>query len=30
MQAFRSEEYCWWQVGEYSYDIFMVQTRTRA
>jgi hypothetical protein len=30
MQAFRSEEYCWWQVGEYRYDTFMVQTRTRA
>jgi TRAP-type mannitol/chloroaromatic compound transport system substrate-binding protein len=30
MQAFGSEEYSWWQVDEYSYDTFMVQTRTRA
>ena len=23
MQAFRVEEYCWWQVGEYSFGTFM-------
>jgi TRAP-type mannitol/chloroaromatic compound transport system substrate-binding protein len=25
MQAFRNEEYFWWQVAEYSYDTFMTQ-----
>jgi TRAP-type mannitol/chloroaromatic compound transport system substrate-binding protein len=30
MQAFRNEEYFWWQVAEYSYDTFMIRTRTRA
>jgi TRAP-type mannitol/chloroaromatic compound transport system substrate-binding protein len=30
MQAFRSEEYFWWQVAEYSYDTFMIRSRTRS
>ena len=30
MQAFRNEEYFWWQVAEYSYDTFMIRSRTRA
>ncbi len=30
MQAFRGEEYFWWQVAEYSYDTFMIRSRTRA
>jgi TRAP-type mannitol/chloroaromatic compound transport system substrate-binding protein len=29
MQAFRNEEYLWWQVAEYSYDTFMIRSRTR-
>jgi TRAP-type mannitol/chloroaromatic compound transport system substrate-binding protein len=30
MQAFRNDEYYWWQVAEYSYDTFMIRSRTRA
>jgi TRAP-type mannitol/chloroaromatic compound transport system substrate-binding protein len=30
MQAFRNEEYFWWQVAEYSYDTFMIRSRSRA
>jgi TRAP-type mannitol/chloroaromatic compound transport system substrate-binding protein len=26
--AFRNEEYLWWQVAEYTYDTFMIRTRT--
>ena len=29
MQAFRNEEYFWWQIAEYSYDTFMIRSRTR-
>ncbi|HEX6114626.1 MAG TPA: TRAP transporter substrate-binding protein [Geminicoccaceae bacterium] len=29
MTAFRSEEYLWWQVAEYSYDTFMIRARAR-
>jgi TRAP-type mannitol/chloroaromatic compound transport system substrate-binding protein len=29
MQAFRSDEYLWWQVAEYTYDSFMIRSRTR-
>ena len=29
MQAFRAEEYLWWQVAEYTYDSFMIRTRAR-
>ena len=29
MQAFRNEEYFWWQVAEFSYDNFMIRTRPR-
>jgi TRAP-type mannitol/chloroaromatic compound transport system substrate-binding protein len=29
MQAFRNEEYFWWQVAEYSYDTFMIRARLR-
>src|SRR5207244_4670160 len=25
--AFRSEEYLWWQVAEYTYDTFMIRNR---
>jgi TRAP-type mannitol/chloroaromatic compound transport system substrate-binding protein len=30
MQAFRNDEYLWWQVAEYSYDTFMIRSRTRS
>jgi TRAP-type mannitol/chloroaromatic compound transport system substrate-binding protein len=30
INAFRSDEYLWWQVAEYTYDTFMIRTRTRA
>jgi TRAP-type mannitol/chloroaromatic compound transport system substrate-binding protein len=29
IQAFRNEEYLWWQVAEYSYDTFMIRTRAK-
>ena len=29
MQAFRNDEYLWWQVAEYTYDAFMIRTRSR-
>jgi TRAP-type mannitol/chloroaromatic compound transport system substrate-binding protein len=29
MQAFRNEEYMWWQIAEYSYDNFMIRSRQR-
>ena len=29
MQAFRNEEYFWWQVAEYGYDTFMIRSRPR-
>jgi TRAP-type mannitol/chloroaromatic compound transport system substrate-binding protein len=29
MLAFRNEQYLWWQVAEYSYDSYLIRTRTR-
>ena len=29
-RAFRSEEYLWWQVAEYTYDTFMIRARAAA
>jgi TRAP-type mannitol/chloroaromatic compound transport system substrate-binding protein len=29
MQAFRNDEYLWWQVAEHTYDDFMIRSRTR-
>ena len=29
MQAYRSDGYLWWQVAEYTYDSFMIRSRTR-
>jgi TRAP-type mannitol/chloroaromatic compound transport system substrate-binding protein len=26
--AFRNDEYVWWQVAEYTYDSFMIRSRT--
>jgi TRAP-type mannitol/chloroaromatic compound transport system substrate-binding protein len=28
--AFRTDEYLWWQVAEYSYDTFMIRNRPRS
>jgi TRAP-type mannitol/chloroaromatic compound transport system substrate-binding protein len=30
MVAFKNDEYLWWQVAEYSYDTFMIRTRTKS
>jgi TRAP-type mannitol/chloroaromatic compound transport system substrate-binding protein len=30
IQTFRNDEYLWWQVAEYTYDGFMIRSRTRA
>jgi TRAP-type mannitol/chloroaromatic compound transport system substrate-binding protein len=30
MNAFRNDQYFWWQVAEFSYDSFMVRSRTRS
>ena len=30
IEAFRNDEYLWWQVAEYTYDTFMIRTRPRA
>ena len=29
MQAYRGDQYLWWQVAEYTYDSFMIRSRTR-
>ena len=29
MEAFRNDEYLWWQVAEYGFDSFMIRTRSR-
>ena len=29
MIAFRSDQYAWWQVAEFSYDNFMIRARSR-
>ncbi|MBN8985198.1 MAG: TRAP transporter substrate-binding protein [Rhizobiales bacterium] len=29
MQAYRGDEYLWWQVAEYTNDSFMIRSRTR-
>ena len=29
LMAFKNEEYLWWQIAEYSYDSFMIRSRTR-
>ena len=29
MQAYRADQYLWWQVAEYSFDTFMIRSRTR-
>jgi TRAP-type mannitol/chloroaromatic compound transport system substrate-binding protein len=30
MVAFRGDQYTWWQVAEYSFDSFMIRSRTRS
>ncbi|MFL6951791.1 MAG: ABC transporter substrate-binding protein, partial [Xanthobacteraceae bacterium] len=27
--AFRNDGYLWWQVAEYTYDTYLIRTRTR-
>jgi TRAP-type mannitol/chloroaromatic compound transport system substrate-binding protein len=27
MQAFRNEQYLWWQVAEYGFDTYMIRSR---
>ena len=27
LEAFRNNEYLWWQVAEYTYDSFMIRHR---
>jgi hypothetical protein len=29
MQAYRSDQYLWWQVAEYTFDSFMIRSRTK-
>lgn len=29
MQAYRSDEYLWWQVAEYTFDSFQIRSRSR-
>jgi TRAP-type mannitol/chloroaromatic compound transport system substrate-binding protein len=29
MTAYRNDGYLWWQVAEYSYDSFMIRSRTK-
>ena len=29
MNAFKNDEYLWWQVAEYTFDSFMIRTRAR-
>src|SRR6476469_2108774 len=29
MEAFKNDEYLWWQVAEYSFDSFMIRSRAR-
>jgi TRAP-type mannitol/chloroaromatic compound transport system substrate-binding protein len=29
MLAYRSDQYLWWRVAEYSNDTFMIRSRTR-
>jgi TRAP-type mannitol/chloroaromatic compound transport system substrate-binding protein len=29
IQAYRTDQYLWWQVAEYGYDSFMIRSRTK-
>ena len=29
MEAFRNDEYLWWQVAEYGFDSFQIRSRSR-
>ena len=29
IQAYRADQYLWWQVAEYGYDSFMIRSRTK-
>jgi hypothetical protein len=30
MEAFRAQEYFWWQVAEYGFDTFQIRSLRRA
>jgi TRAP-type mannitol/chloroaromatic compound transport system substrate-binding protein len=30
MQAYRNDQYLWWQVAEFSNDSFMIRTRSKS
>jgi TRAP-type mannitol/chloroaromatic compound transport system substrate-binding protein len=30
MQAYRNDQYLWWQVAEHTYDSFMIRSRSRS
>ena len=30
LQAYRSDQYLWWQVAEYTFDTFMIRSRSRS
>jgi TRAP-type mannitol/chloroaromatic compound transport system substrate-binding protein len=30
MQAFRADQYLWWQVAEYGFDSYMIRARRNA
>src|SRR5262249_48926681 len=30
IEGFRNDQYLWWQVAEYSYDTFMIRSRSRS
>jgi TRAP-type mannitol/chloroaromatic compound transport system substrate-binding protein len=30
LMAFKNEEYLWWQIADFSYDSFMIRSRTRS
>jgi hypothetical protein len=30
MQAFRNDEYLWWQVAEYGFDSFQIRSRSKS
>ncbi|HET9804529.1 MAG TPA: ABC transporter substrate-binding protein, partial [Candidatus Acidoferrum sp.] len=29
IESFRGDAYLWWQVAEYSYDSFMIRSRSK-
>jgi hypothetical protein len=29
MQAYRNDQYLWWQVAEHTFDSYMIRSRSR-